>query len=73
MSAANSLSKPHNDTQNAAEGARQSAVAAAGNNQAAINAAAIAFQRAVVRSALANGVGVEPAMTALKSLGVTGL
>jgi hypothetical protein len=47
----------------AAELARQNAMVAAGNNQMAINSAAITFHRAVVASALKNGVGREPSMT----------
>jgi hypothetical protein len=64
--------KAHDVTVMAAELTRQNAVAAA-TTQSAINAAAIAFHRAVIKSGLANGVGVEPSMTALRSLGQTGL
>ena len=71
MSAANSTKKTHNDTQNAAEGVRQAAVA--GASQPAIRTAEIAFYRTVVASALANGVSTEAAMSALRNLGVTGL
>jgi hypothetical protein len=52
---------------------RQVAVAAASGNQASITAATIAYHRAVGKSALANGVGVEASMSALRSLGQTGL
>ncbi len=50
----------------------QAAETAAAGNQTTINAAAITFFRAVVKSGLANGCGVEPAMSALRRLGVTG-
>ena len=72
MAAANSSSTAHNNTQNAAEGARQAAVIP-GASFLTIRNAEIAFYRAVVRSALANGVGVSSAMQILKALGVTGL
>lgn len=72
MSAPNTNNPTHNAAQSLAEGVRQAEVAAA-TTQAQVNAAAIKFNRAVVRSGLANGVGVEPAMTALRALGVTGL
>ena len=72
MSAANSNNGVHNNAQNQAEGARQAAVAP-GATPATIRTAEIAFYRAVVTSALANGVGVSSAMSALKHLGVTGL
>jgi hypothetical protein len=49
---------------------RQVAVAAAGGNQSAVNAAAIAHHKAVIKSGLANGVGVGVNMDALRSLGV---
>lgn len=62
--------KAHDDTCTKSEGILQSATV--GATQAAINAAAITHYRNVVKSALANGCGVEPAMTALRSLGVTG-
>jgi hypothetical protein len=52
--------------------AYQAAEAAAAGNQTTINTAAITFYRAVVKSGLANGCGVEPAMSALRRLGVTG-
>ena len=72
MSAANSNNSAHNNTQNQAEGVRQAAIAP-GATLATINAAEVAFYRSVVRSALANGIGVSSAMTALRGLGVTGL
>jgi hypothetical protein len=68
----NSSSASHNATVQAAEMTRQASVAAA-TTQAQLNAAALAFHRAVAKSAIANGCGVEPSMTALRALGVTGL
>jgi hypothetical protein len=66
--------KAHDAAVMSAELARQNAVAAAvaagGNPQPAINSAAIAFHKAVIKSGLANGVGVEPSMTVLHALGV---
>jgi hypothetical protein len=52
---------------------KQTAEAAAGGSQSALNAAAIAFHRAVARSAIQNGCSPSVSMSALKSLGVTGL
>jgi hypothetical protein len=63
--------KAHDDVVNAAEGARQTAVAAA-SNQAGVKSAEVTYYRAVVKSALKNGCGVQPAMQALRELGVTG-
>jgi hypothetical protein len=60
----------HDNNVQAAELTRQNAVVAAGNSQPAINAAAIAFHRAVIKSGLANGAGVEPSMSALRALGL---
>jgi hypothetical protein len=71
MSAPNSLNKNHQDACYVAECARQVAVAAA-TTQSAINVASITFHRACAKTGLTNGVGVEPSMTALRSLGVTG-
>jgi hypothetical protein len=50
----------------------QAAEAAAAGNQTTINTAAITYFRAIVSSGLKNNCGVEAAMTALKTLGVTG-
>jgi hypothetical protein len=44
----------------------------AASTQAAVNALYVTHYRNVAKSAVANGCGVEPAMTALRSLGVTG-
>jgi hypothetical protein len=63
----------HDATVNAAEGQRQTATAAAGNNQSAVRNADITFHRAFVQSALANGVSPSSSIRALQSLGVTGL
>jgi hypothetical protein len=68
----NTTSASHNSAVQAAEMQRQASVAAA-TTQAQLTAAAIAFHRTVAKSAIANGCGVEPSMTALRSLGVTGL
>jgi hypothetical protein len=67
MSIPYSSSKAHNDAQYLAEMTRQVSVAAAGGNQASITAATIAYHRAVGKSALANGVGVEASMSALRA------
>ena len=64
--------KLHDDVADSAEGVRQIAVAAA-SNQAGVRSAEINFFRAVVTSGLKNGCGVEAAMSALRSLGVSGL
>jgi hypothetical protein len=54
----------------AAEGARQIATAAA-SSQSAVIVADIAFHRAVIASAKANGLPIpEPSISALRSLGV---
>jgi hypothetical protein len=45
----------------------------AASTQAAINALYVSHYRNVAKSAVANGCGVEPAMTALRGLGVTGV
>jgi hypothetical protein len=73
MSAPYSSNSNHNSTVYALELARQNAVQAAAGNQTTINSAAITFHRGVVKSGLANNVGVEPSMTALRALGVSGL
>jgi hypothetical protein len=50
------------------------AIAAAAGNSASIKTAEQTYYRAVVKSALANGCGVEPAMTVLqKHFHVTGI
>jgi hypothetical protein len=59
----------HNATQTTAELTRQVAVAAA-TTQVQINTAAINYHRTVAKSALANNVGCEPNLVALKGLGV---
>lgn len=74
MSTASSGVKNHDDACAKSEGARQVAVAAAGSNQAAITAAEVQHYRNVLSSCRLNlgGAGQEAAMTALRSLGVTG-
>jgi hypothetical protein len=69
---------PENFTHNAAvtkaEGVRQAAVAAANGNVATIRASEIAFYRSVITSCRVNNnyAGIQPAMQALRELGVTG-
>jgi hypothetical protein len=63
--------KAHDDAILRAENARQTATAAA-STQAAVISADVTFHRAVVKSALANGVSPAASMLALKGLGVTG-
>jgi len=70
VSVAQSANQAHNAAVAIAESARQAAVAAAGNNQAAVTAAEIAFYRACLASAKANGCGTEVFVTGLRSLGV---
>ena len=72
MSQGNSGIKAHDDVVNAAEGVRQAALVGT-PTQTAVKNAEIIFYRAVAKSALKNGCGVEAAMSALKSLGVTGI
>jgi hypothetical protein len=64
----------HNVTVTKAEGVRQQAIVGAAGNVASIRTAEIAFHRAVVSSCIANnnGAGLQPAMQALRELGVTG-
>jgi hypothetical protein len=71
MSISKSGNKSHDDTANAAEGVRQIAVAAAAS-QSAARTAEIAYYRALKTSALANGVGIEPIVAALRELGTSG-
>ena len=63
--------KAHDDTVAKAELVRQSV--AAGSTQATYIGADVVFYRAVAKSALANGVSPSAAMSALKSLGQTGI
>jgi hypothetical protein len=67
----NGLSRAYDSAVIAAEGVRQTAVAAASSQAAVINAE-ITFYRAVVKAAIANGVSPSGAMVALRGLGVTG-
>jgi hypothetical protein len=64
--------KAHDDAVARAENARQVSSAAA-TTQAAVTSSDVIFHRAVVRSAVANGVSPAASMQALKELGVTGL
>jgi hypothetical protein len=68
----NTTSPSHNSAVQAAEMTRQASVAAA-TTQAQLTAAAIAFHRAVAKSAISNGCSPEASMSALRALGVTGL
>jgi hypothetical protein len=70
MSNALSGVKAHDDAIAKAEGIRQTAVV--GATQAAVMSADVTFYKAVVVSALANGVSPAAAMQALKELGQTG-
>jgi hypothetical protein len=62
--------KGHDDTILRAENVRQSV--AAGSSQATYVSSDVTFHRAVVKSALANGVSPAASMQALKELGQTG-
>jgi hypothetical protein len=64
--------KVHDDAVLRAENTRQTAVAAA-STQAAVITAEISCHRAIVKSALANGVSTSASMSALRELGQTGL
>jgi hypothetical protein len=70
VSVIQSNTKAHNDAVTAAEGARQSGVAAAGSSQSAARAAEVTFYRAVVASCKANNnnSGLEAALSALQAL-----
>jgi hypothetical protein len=72
MSIPYSSSTAHNATAYQAELTRQNAVAAA-TTQAQLATAAINFHRTIAKSAIANGVSPEVSMSALRSLGQTGL
>ena len=64
----------HDQAVASAEGVRQTAVAAAGNNQKSVTAADVAFYRAVAASCRANNnnAGLAEANTALAQLGFPG-
>jgi hypothetical protein len=72
MSNATTGVKVHDDLVLRAENTRQISTAAA-STQAAVISADVIFHRAVVQSALKNGVSPSAAMMALKHLGVTGV
>jgi hypothetical protein len=63
--------KVHDDLVLRAENTRQSSTAAA-TTQAAVISADVIFHRAVVKSALANGISPAASMLALRHLGVGG-
>ena len=69
MSQVQTGNQVHDAAVNKSEGMLQSAVAAAGNNQIAVNAAFITHYRNCLASAIANKCGTEPFVTALKTLG----
>jgi hypothetical protein len=69
MSAPFNENKAHYATILAAEGVRQTAVAAAGNSQSAVRTAEIAFARSGLKSAIQNGVDAGPWTQLLASLG----
>jgi hypothetical protein len=71
MSNAISGVKVHDDLVLRAENTRQSSTAAA-TTQAAVVSIDVSFHRAVVASALKNGISPAASMLALKHLGVTG-
>jgi hypothetical protein len=71
MSVSKSGHQVHDATVNAAEGTRQVAVAAAAS-QSAVASAEVTFYRAALASAKTNGIGIEPIVSALKSLGTGG-
>jgi hypothetical protein len=48
----------------------QASIAAAGGSQSVINVAYVTHFRNVAKSAVLNGCGAEPALVALRSLGV---
>lgn len=74
MSGITSENRAHAAAVLASEGVRQVAVAAAGNNQAAVIAAEITHYRTCLASAKSNngGLGLEPFVTGLKILGTGG-
>jgi hypothetical protein len=69
MSAHTTPSSAFNATANAAEGVRQTAVAAAAN-QAAATSAELTYFRACYKAAIANNISPSIFSNALKSLGV---
>jgi hypothetical protein len=60
----------HDTICNLAEGLKQASIAAAGNNQVAVNAAMVTFYRSVVSSSNNNSSDIATALFALRSLGV---
>jgi hypothetical protein len=56
----------------ASEATRQVSVSAAGNNQASVRAADIAYYRACLASAITNKCSTDAFITALKELGTGG-
>jgi hypothetical protein len=72
MSVVYSENATHRANLLAAEQTRSIAYAAAGGSQSAIKAADIAFARAALSSAKANGCGMSQWQDMLRELGVTG-
>jgi hypothetical protein len=72
MSVSQSPSLIHNLNTALAEGLKQSAIAVAGGNMAAVRSAEVQFHQTCRSSALANGVSPSVHIWALKSLGQTG-
>ena len=72
MSVIKSGNKTHDDTCVLAEGARQQAVGVAGVSQATVRTAEIAFYRALMASAVANGLPSAQFGAALRDLGTGG-
>ena len=75
MSVINSGKKAHDDVANISEGARQSAVRAAGVTQAQVVAAEIAHYQAVATSSRLNNNSADIAapLAALRNLGAAGV
>ncbi|MFO1099747.1 MAG: hypothetical protein U1E81_16140 [Xanthobacteraceae bacterium] len=70
MSISQTGNRLHDAAVTAAEAARQVAVSAAGNSQSSVQSAEIAFYRAALASAKANGLSTAIYATALRELGV---
>jgi hypothetical protein len=60
MSAIYNENSAHRAAIAAAEGTKQTAISAAGNNQASVNAATLAYARTCLKSAVANGCDTAP-------------
>ena len=69
MSALKTGHAKHDAVVTVAEATRQAAVSAAGNSQASVRAAEIAFYRSALTSAARNGLPTANFITALRELG----